>query len=829
MLRRGVCAMVAVCCSWVMGAEASGATIQVPGDWPTVQAAILVASPGDIIEIAPGTWTGPFVVNKSISLRGMGSQPGEVVLTLPASSTSWIMSVTGSTTNVVFENLTFANAPAGALLAQNGSGVECYGVVFRDNQGTTAGAIRLNIASAIIFDSLFVNNTATASAGCSSCGSAIATTGFNSFSNLEVNRSIFRDNTGSRGVVSVYYGQGTIQESLFEGDNDAVYLVDVGRESQVSVTNSILTGATGSAPFLVGQDAELTLTNSTVADNESSLAGLAAGGLPASMNIRNSIIRFDESLPLAPLSFTVTARYSNITGGLPGPGNIDADPMFKSGSLYQLDAGSPCIDAADSTVMSRPFDYSGQPRYTDDRNIANSGNGPLPILDMGANERQPAIRYVRAGAATGGDGLSWASAQRDLQDALDDAAAGGVEEIWISTGTYLPDRGTGDRSRSFVMQNNLEIIGGFAGTETRRDDRNPSLTPTTLGGAIGQPGVQDNTFHVVRASNLNSSAVLRNVIIQRGNAVGSPSGAGGGILVNGGNPRFRDIVVRLCESDGEGAAIAAQNSDATFGRVRVLLCGLNSSPASAVTFIGGSPLLLNSLVHGNSGVDNGAVRLLDTVGARIVNCTIVGNTSAGYVAGVFKNGGQAELHNSIVWDNTPLDPFPGQAVWLNNVRPDGMDMRYTTIEGWGAVDANGLNGYQPRFRNASGPDGVPGNIDDDYRLAAGSCMIDSGENDLLPLGVAVDFLSNPRFADDAGTPDTGLGSGPIVDRGAYEFEGQTFCAADLNGDGEINLADLNIVLANFGQSTTGGDSNCDGVLNLADLNAVLASFGLACN
>jgi len=829
MLRLGVCSVVGACCLLGLSAIVSGATIQVPGDQPTIQAAILVASPGDVIEIDPGIWTGPFVVNKSISLRGMGGQPGEVVLTLPSSSTSWITSVIGSTTNAVFENLTFADAPAGALLAQSGSGVECYSVVFRDNEGFTAGAIRLNTANAIISDSLFVNNRTTFSGSCTSCGSAIATTGFNSSSNLEIIRSTFRDNTGPQGVISVYYGQATIQESLFEDENDAVYLVDVGRESQVSVTNSILTGATGSAPFLVEQDALLTLTNTTVADNESTVAGLAAGGLPASIDIRNSIVRFDESLALAGLALTVTGRYSNITGGLSGPGNIDADPMFRSGSLFQLDAGSPCIDAADSTVMSRPFDFSGQPRFTDDLNIANSGNGPLPILDMGANERQPAIRYVRAGAASGGNGLSWASAQRDLQDALDDAAAGGVEEIWIATGTYLPDRGTGDRTMSFVMQNNLEIIGGFAGTETRRDDRTPSLTPTTLGGAIGADGVEDNTFHVVRAADLNSSAILRDVIIQRGNAADSTLGAGGGILVSGGNPRFRDIVVRLCEADGDGAAIVTLNSDARFARMRVLLNGLNSSPSSAISFVGGSPVLVNSLVHGNTVSDNGAVRLLDTVGARIVNCTIVGNTSAGFVAGVFSDGGQAELHNSIVWGNTPANPLPGQAPWFDNIRPDGMDIRSTTIEGWGAMDSNGVNGYEPRFRNAAGPDGVPGNIDDDYRLAAGSCLIDSGDNDLLPFGVAVDFLSNPRFIDDAGIPDTGLGSGPIVDRGAYEFQGQTTCPADVNGDGAVNLDDLNLVLTNFGQASASGDSNCDGAVDLDDLNAVLTAFGTVCN
>jgi hypothetical protein len=54
------------------------------------------------------------------------------------------------------------------------------------------------------------------------------------------------------------------------------------------------------------------------------------------------------------------------------------------------------------------------------------------------------------------------------------------------------------------------------------------------------------------------------------------------------------------------------------------------------------------------------------------------------------------------------------------------------------------------------------------------------------------------------------------------------CPADVTGDGSIDLADLNLVLANFGQATSEGDTNADGVVDLADLNAVLANFGSDC-
>ncbi len=54
------------------------------------------------------------------------------------------------------------------------------------------------------------------------------------------------------------------------------------------------------------------------------------------------------------------------------------------------------------------------------------------------------------------------------------------------------------------------------------------------------------------------------------------------------------------------------------------------------------------------------------------------------------------------------------------------------------------------------------------------------------------------------------------------------CVGDLTGDGIVNLTDLNIVLGNFGTTTSEGDTNGDGEVDLADLNAVLGEFGTTC-
>ncbi len=56
------------------------------------------------------------------------------------------------------------------------------------------------------------------------------------------------------------------------------------------------------------------------------------------------------------------------------------------------------------------------------------------------------------------------------------------------------------------------------------------------------------------------------------------------------------------------------------------------------------------------------------------------------------------------------------------------------------------------------------------------------------------------------------------------------CLGDANGDNIVNFADLNAVLAEFGQSGADlpGDVNGDQVVNFADLNEVLAAFGATC-
>ena len=103
------------------------------------------------------------------------------------------------------------------------------------------------------------------------------------------------------------------------------------------------------------------------------------------------------------------------------------------------------------------------------------GAHAIPI----SQETRGNILYVKEGGT--GDCSSWENAC-DLQDALGDAETG--NEIWVAEGTYYPTDST-DRTVSFKLKNGVALYGGFAGTETARDQRDWVVNPTILSGDLG--------------------------------------------------------------------------------------------------------------------------------------------------------------------------------------------------------------------------------------------------------------------------------------------------------------------------------------------------------
>ena len=141
-----------------------------------------------------------------------------------------------------------------------------------------------------------------------------------------------------------------------------------------------------------------TITNCTIAGN---LEQGILGGIPT---ITNSIIWANSPQQIVEAQSTISVTYSDVQGGFPGEGNIDADPLFAdpSNGDYHLksqagrwdpnsqtwvvdDVTSPCIDTADvsTPIGFEPFPNGGvvnMGAYGGTAEASKSLGSPVPIF-----------------------------------------------------------------------------------------------------------------------------------------------------------------------------------------------------------------------------------------------------------------------------------------------------------------------------------------------------------------------------------------------------------------------------------------------------------------
>jgi hypothetical protein len=135
---------------------------------------------------------------------------------------------------------------------------------------------------------------------------------------------------------------------------------------------------------------------------------------------------------------------------------------------------------------------------------------------------------------------------------------------------------------------------------------------------------------------------------------------------------------------------------------------------------------------------------------------------------------------------------------------------------------------------APGPDGRWGTDDDDFgdlRLTGGSPAIDAGDNAAPGLsGITTDLAGNPRFIDVPAAPDTGNGTAPIVDMGAYEATPAPTLVGDANYDHVVDFNDLVILAQNYnttGKTWSQGDFNGDGSVDFNDLVLLAQHYNMS--
>ena len=410
---------------------------------------------------------------------------------------------------------------------------------------------------------------------------------------------------------------------------------------------------------------------------------------------------------------SITIQYSCVQGGYSGGGNNDFDPLFVDlpGGDYRLQDGSPCIDAGT------------------DQGLAFNGNAP----DMGYWEspadyrqgqpREPMIRYVNASAPAGGNGRSWATAFQEVSSAINWWAAAG-DEIWVASGTYYESL--------VILEDNVALFGGFAGTETARDRRDWMVYPTILNASgLGScvVAIEDIDGTIVDGFTMTGGAVT-----------GSLSDYGGGLCYY----RVDSATLAHCTITGNytdwsgGGGVSCSYSSPT-----LINCTIMRNEATGRMYggdgggvacgYGSSPTLINCLITDNSASGYGGGLFCDRCSPTLFNCTIAGNSVSGYGSGIYCYDSSPRLMNCILFN-----------------KGNEITGYYTTF----SLTYCCVQGGWPGEGNISGRPLFVDSENGDYRLQDGSPCIDRGQVSAAP---DEDIEGSPRPGGDG-----------FVDIGAHE-------------------------------------------------------------
>lgn len=349
----------------------------------TIQLAIDNAVSGDVIEVAPGTY------NESPKVNGL-------VLTIRGTQGRDVTTVQGDGTQPVFTATSDAELTIEGLTVTGGLGdggaVRCSSCALTVTNSTLTGNFANNAGGAIYF------------AG--STGKKLTVTG----STISNNYAF-----GGGGAFFLLNGAGEIEDSLIQS-NTATQggAVASGADELLTITSSVIrnNSASVSGGFLFMNNAGgLTMTNSTVSGNTAGNGGAVIQSFNSLINGATSItnstltgnlggvnpftffgsaqqtVTFTNAIlwnHTSPLFYggTPNVSFSDVEGGFPGSGNINADPKFLDAPNgdYRLAYDSPCIDAGFNFLPLPSTDIEG-----DARKVDGDSNGATTI-DMGSDE-----------------------------------------------------------------------------------------------------------------------------------------------------------------------------------------------------------------------------------------------------------------------------------------------------------------------------------------------------------------------------------------------------------------------------------------------------------
>jgi len=705
------------------------------------------------------------------------------------------------------DNCTFSSNIAGrggAFYMGKTEGTVIKNSIFDGNSsGSGGGAIYTSGSSSlppVIENCSFTNNSHTANNGIS--GSAIYFNG----TDATISNSDFSGNSSVHSLGSVInpYGNILIDKCQFS-NNSIPYILNLNDNKTITITNTLFNNNASIA--LSNGNGIINISNSAFSNNTTALRLNTSNG----NTLYNSII-WNNTTNIQ--NFNGIADNNIIQGGYSNGTNIlDTNPLFvdTSNQDYRLQNTSPAIDAGNSAYINSLRDLDNNLRL-------NGSNIDLGPFENGSSECATFnnnVIYVNANNTSSyQDGSSWAYAFSSLQNALDmyNSNCGlTLQEVWVAQGTYYPDDGNnqiaGNRDESFHLPEDIIILGGFSGTETSSNQRDWKNNVTILSGDINSPNdLGDNSYNIIKTTNVGNSTVVDGFTIEKGNAVKTATyGQRGGAWLNRtttngstSNPTIKNCIFQNNQSltsagalfldgvtgstlgvnleyctfkdnsstgssggyNGSGGAITIEtfSGEATLN-VNIENCIFNDNSANlnggAIwsrqnTNDDGLVNITNSLFYGNIGT-GGGISILDNgvTTYNIVNCTLTendGDSEAGAGIRVW-NGTTAtvNVHNSIIWDNTRANDPSNTQVNTQIYAPNSNTTHCIIKNIYSNTNSNSSN--DPLFVDA---------LNENFRVLETSSAIDSG----------LSTHNNSTFDLDGNKRNIGSN----IDRGAFEFD-----------------------------------------------------------
>lgn len=446
---------------------------------------------------------------------------------------------------------------------------------------------------------------------------------------LTVTNCLFIGNISnqSAGAMSLYQGIDTLANNLFIRNKDQ--------------------GATQGGGAVCVSTGDFYIVNNTFYEDTSMGQGGAVssettiGSLKVHNNIfyRNYGAVSDNDIDNATTSYTQTNNsFSNVDPSFRNEGDLDgADNTWSTGDDgLRLKYGSVAANAGDNARVPS--------NMTND--ITNGSRIQNTTVDMGAYEGQVYLSnkiFVNQAVSAGGDGITWATAFKELREAtLAAAAVATIDTILVAAGSYQPAI-TGTANAFDISRGGIKIFGGYANDGS--GNRNITANPTYLDGDIGTPGVAtDNIQQIVRIHDVGAGAdsiVLDGFTIRNGYTTGGGSGVAVFRVLNGYKTAIRNCTITACTTGG-GAMILSNSSP------YIAACSFTNN--SSTIYGGGldiincnTPLVANCSFTGNNAYrDGGGIHASNATMLTVTNCSFTGNVSSS------RGGGLAGSNSSMI-------------------------------------------------------------------------------------------------------------------------------------------------------------------------------------